>query len=156
MTNTPAGIGDKTGTSKNPPHIGGNKTHSNLLSYFTQWNYTYDNRYNVSASLRYDESSKFVESNKGALFWSLGAAWDIANEKFAEDYQFLNQLKLRTSYGTTGNQDGIADFSSFDGYNKVSYNGKPGYTNNELGNPELKWETSAHCDLGLDLSLIHI
>lgn len=153
MTNTPAGIGDKTGTSKNPPRIGGNKTHSNLLSYFTQWNYTYDNRYNVSASLRYDESSKFVESNKGALFWSLGAAWDIANEKFAEDYQFLNQLKLRTSYGTTGNQDGIADFSSFDGYNKVSYNGKPGYTNNELGNPELKWETSAQFDLGLDFRM---
>lgn len=51
MTNTPAGIGDKTGTSKNPPRIGGDKTHSNLLSYFTQWNYTYDNRYNVSASL---------------------------------------------------------------------------------------------------------
>lgn len=153
MTDTPAGIGDKNGTSGNPPKIGGSKTHSNLLSTFTQWNYTYDNRYSLSASLRYDESSKFVGNNKGATFWSVGAAWDLANEKFMEQFNQIDQLKIRTSYGTTGNQDGISDFSSFDGYNKVSYNGKPGYANNELGNPDLKWETSAQFDLGVDLRM---
>lgn len=153
MTDTPAGIGDKNGTSKNPPTIGGSKTHSNLLSTFTQWNYTYNNRYNLSASLRYDESSKFVGSNKGAIFWSVGAAWDLGNEKFMENFEKIDQLKIRASYGTTGNQDGISDFSSFDGYSKVSYNGKPGYANNELGNANLKWETSAQFDLGVDLRM---
>ena len=153
MTDTPAGIGDKNGTSANPPTIGGSKTHSNLLSTFTQWNYTFDNRYNVSASLRYDESSKFVGSNKGAVFWSVGAAWDLGNEKFMEQFNKIDQLKIRASYGTTGNQDGISDFSSFDGYNKVSYNGKPGYANNELGNANLKWETSEQFDLGVDLRM---
>jgi len=153
MTDTPAGIGDKNGTSSNPPTIGGSKTHSNLLSTFTQWNYTYDNRYNLSASLRYDESSKFVGSNKGAIFWSVGAAWDLGNEKFMEDFTKIDQLKIRASYGTTSNQDGISDFSSFDGYRKVSYNGKPGYANNELGNADLKWETSQQFDLGVDLRM---
>ena len=52
MTDTPAGIGDKTGASDYPPSIGGSRTRNNLLSYFTQWAYTYDRRYDVSASLR--------------------------------------------------------------------------------------------------------
>ena len=66
MMDSPAGIGDKTGASDNPPTIGGSKTHSNLMSFFTQWNYTLKDRYNFSASVRYDESSKFIGSNKGA------------------------------------------------------------------------------------------
>lgn len=153
MNDTPAGIGDKNGSSNNPPRIGGSKTHSNLLSTFTQWNYSYDNRYDFSASLRYDESSKFAGSNKGAIFWSAGAAWNLHHEKFMEKFDHIDQLKVRASFGTTGNQDGIADFSSFDGYGKVSYNGKPGYTSNLLGNPELKWETSEQFDLGFDLRM---
>lgn len=153
MTDTPAGIGDKNGSSNNPPQIGGSKTHSNLLSLFTQWNYSYDNRYDVSASLRYDESSKFVGSNKGAVFWSAGAAWNLHNEAFMQDIRSINQLKIRASFGTTGNQDGISDFSSFDGYSKTSYNGKPGYASNELGNASLMWETSQQFDLGVDLRM---
>lgn len=153
MTNTPAGIGDKTGSSKFPPQIGGGKTHSNLMSTFTQWNYTYDDRYNVSASLRYDESSKFVGSNKGACFWSVGAAWDLRQESFMAFAERLNHLKLRASYGTTGNQDGIGDFSVITGYGKRSYNGQPGYGINSLGNPNLNWETSAQFDAGMDLRM---
>ena len=153
MNDTPAGIGDKTGSSKFPPRIGGGKTHSNLLSTFTQWNYTYDDRYNISGSLRYDESSKFQGDNKGAIFWSVGAAWDIHREKFMADVDWLNQLKLRASYGTTGNQDGIGDFDTFSGYGKASYNGKPGYVITSLGNANLKWETSAQLDLGVDFRM---
>lgn len=155
MTDTPAGIGDKNGTSKNPPTIGGEKTHSNLMSFFTQWNYTYNNRYNLSASVRYDESSKFLGSNKGAAFWSVGAAWDISRESFMSRFEKLDQLKLRISYGTTGNQDGIDDFGTRDGYSKVMYNGRPGYFSADkgLGNPDLKWETSAQFDLGADLRM---
>lgn len=85
MNQSPAGIGDKTGASDFPPSIGGSKTHSNLISYFTQWNYTFNDRYNASASVRYDESSKFLGSNKGAAFWSVGAAWDISREGFMKN-----------------------------------------------------------------------
>lgn len=118
MSDSSAGIGDKTGSSDNPPTIGGSKTHSNLMSFFTQWNYTLKDRYNFSASVRYDESSKFLGSNKGAAFWSAGVAWTISNEDFMSRFEKINQLKLRASYGTTGNQDGISDFGSFNGYTK--------------------------------------
>lgn len=153
MMDSPAGVGDKTGASSNPPTIKGSKTHSNLMSYFTQWNYTYNNRYNFSASVRYDESSKFLGSNKGAAFWSAGAAWDISREDFMSKFTNLDQLKLRVSYGTTGNQDGISDFGTRNGYKKTSYNKFPGYHHDILGNPDLMWETSAQFDLGGDLRM---
>lgn len=153
MSDSPAGIGDKTGSSDNPPTIGGSKTHSNLMSFFTQWNYTLKDRYNFSASVRYDESSKFLGSNKGAAFWSAGVAWTISNEDFMSRFEKINQLKLRASYGTTGNQDGISDFGSFNGYTKTSYNGQSGYYHSILGNADLKWETSGQFDLGMDLRM---
>ena len=150
MTNSPAGIGDKTGSSEFKPTIDGSKTHNNLLSYFTQWAYTYDHRYDLSASLRYDESSKFVGSNKHAMFWSIGAGWNMENEEFLKDINWINQLKVRASMGTNGNQDGIGDFVTFTGYGKKSYNGNPGYVRIEAGNPDLKWETSRQFDFGVD------
>lgn len=153
MMDSPAGIGDKTGASDNPPTIGGSKTHSNLMSFFTQWNYTLKDRYNFSASVRYDESSKFIGSNKGAAFWSVGAAWDISKEDFMSRFEKINQLKVRASYGTTGNQDGISDFGTFNGYSKTSYNGISGYYHSVLGNADLKWETSEQFDLGADLRM---
>lgn len=161
MNESPAGIGDKNGTSANPPVIDGSKTRRNLMSLFTQWNYTYDYRYSLSASIRYDESSKFIGSNKGATFWSAGAAWDLGYEKFMESFTNLDQLKIRVSYGTTGNQDGIDDFYTYGGYRKVSYNGKPGYfvdggkDNDLLANPDLKWETSAQFDVGVDVRMFN-
>lgn len=150
MNNTPAGIGDKTGASDYPPSIGGSKTRNNLMSYFTQWTYTYNHRYDLSGSLRYDESSKFVGSNKHAMFWSIGAGWNIENEDFMKSVDWINQLKLRASIGTNGNQDGIGDFETFTGYGKTSYNGNPGYVRNAIGNPDLKWETSRQVDFGFD------
>ncbi|WP_291561957.1 TonB-dependent receptor [Bacteroides sp.] len=155
MNDSPAGIGDKDGSSKFPPKIGGSRTRSNLISYFTQWNYTYNDRYNFSASVRYDESSKFLGRNKGAAFWSVGAAWDISREEFMAKFDKISQLKLRVSYGTTGNQDGISDFGTRNGYSKASYNGTPGYIHSILGNNNLKWETSEQFDLGADLRLFN-
>lgn len=153
MKDSPAGIGDKTGASKFPPTIGGSRTRSNLLSLFTQWNYTLKDRYNFSASLRYDESSKFIGSNKDAIFWSVGAAWDLSREEFMSQFKKIDQLKVRASYGTTGNQDGIGDFVTSNGYSKTSYNGQSGYYHSVLGNNNLKWETSAQFDLGADLRM---
>lgn len=163
MSDSPAGIGDKNGTSANPPTIGGSKTRNNLVSWFTQWNYTYDSKYNLSASVRYDESSKFLGSNKGAAFWSVGAAWELGYEEFMSSLDKIDQVKLRVSYGTNGNQDGIGDFVTRAGYANIDsdkkpiiYNGKPGYfADTNLANADLKWEKSAQFDAGLDIRMLN-
>lgn len=153
LSETPGGIGDKVGASKNPPSVGGSSTMSNLISWFTQLGYGIGNKYNFSASLRYDTSSKFHGKNKSACFWSVGGAWNMQNEEFLKDVEWLNQLKYRISYGTTGNQDGIGDFTTFDGYKSTSYNGEAGYVHSQLGNTSLKWETSAQFNTGIDVSV---
>lgn len=156
MWDTPAGIGDKNGSSSNPPSISGGKTMSNLMSYFAQLNYTLDNKYIVSGSLRYDSSSKFQKENRSQVFYSFGASWNIHSEKFMESSRnWLDQLKLRVSYGTTGNQDGVNDFGTYDGYMKTSYAGLTGYRMNQLGNPDLKWESSAQFDAGIDFGMFN-
>lgn len=152
MMESPAGIGDKIGASKNPPSVGGGSTMSDLLSYFSQANYSINVKYNLSASLRYDESSKFLGSNKSAMFWSVGGSWNLNAESFLKDVEWLNQLKVRASYGTTGNQDGISDFGTYDGYSNTSYNGNAGYVHFQQGNPSLKWETSKQADIGVDFT----
>lgn len=154
MWDTAAGIGDKNGSSNNPPSIKGGKTMSNLMSYFAQLNYTLDNKYIVSGSLRYDSSSKFQKDNRSQVFYSFGASWNIHSEKFMESSRnWLEQLKLRVSYGTTGNQDGVNDFGTYDGYVKTSYAGNTGYRMNQLGNPNLRWESSAQFDAGVDFGM---
>lgn len=153
MMNTPAGIGDKTGASANRPNISGSKTQQRLMSLFTQWNYGYDNRYIASASLRYDESSKFQGKNKGAVFYSAGFAWNMHNESFLKDVENLDQMKFRASYGTTGNQDGIGNFVTFATYSKSSYAGQSGYSVGSIGNPDLRWEKSAQFSVGIDVSM---
>lgn len=152
LSESPAGIGDKTGSSNNRPSIGGSKTRNNLLSFFTQASYSYDNRYSISASLRHDTSSRFADGNKSALFYSVGASWNIRNESFMDGVDWLDILKLRASHGTTGNQDGISNFGTFDGYSNVSYGGNSGYIHSQIGNPDLRWETSAQTNIGVDAS----
>lgn len=154
MMDSPAGIGDKTGASAYPPSIGGGRTMSDLLSFFAQASYSINNRYNISASLRNDTSSKFYKENASATFWSVGASWLMSSENWLNDVQWLSLLKLRASYGTTGNQDGVSDFGTFDGYTGSSYNGESGYTHSQLGNSQLRWETSAQANVGVDFSVL--
>lgn len=154
MMQSPAGIGDKSGSSLFPPSVGGGRTMSNLMSFFAQASYSINNRYNLSASLRHDTSSKFYEENASAVFWSLGASWLLSSESWLADQKWLNQLKLRASYGTTGNQDGVSDFGTFDGYYSTSYNGESGYSHGQLGNSQLRWETSEQFNVGVDVGVL--
>ncbi len=154
MMDSPAGIGDKNGSSEFPPSISGGRTMSNLMSFFGQASYSIGNKYNISASLRHDTSSKFKGKNKDAVFWSAGVSWNLYQEEFFNTPAWLNLLKVRASYGTTGNQDGVADFGSYDGYTNSSYNGISGYANSQLGNNQLKWETSQQANVGFDLSFL--
>ena len=153
MMESTAGIGDTSGTSANKPNISGSRSQNRLMSAFFQANYGYDNRYIGSASLRYDNSSKFQGKNKGAVFYSLGFSWNIANEAFMKEYQNIDQFRLRLSYGTTGNQDGINDFVTYAGWGKASYGGNSGYVMNAIGAPDLRWEKSAQAGVGIDFSM---
>ena len=122
-----------------------------LEGYFMRANYTYDERYTFSASYRYDGSSRF-KYNKWAHFWSLGAAWRITNEKFMENAHWVNDLRLRATYGASGNSmSAIYPYTNL--WNLSDSNGEPSLSLSSTGNPNLSWERNAQFDLGLDFRL---
>nr|WP_199156209.1 TonB-dependent receptor [Pedobacter sp. ASV2] len=123
------------------------------ISTFGRVAYSYKGKYNVSASVRYDGSSRFSENNKFGLFPGVTAAWNISDENFLKNASWISNLKLRASYGQAGN-DRIGDFASqglFTG--GYVYNGASGIGTSTLANTNLKWEKATTYDLGLDFGL---
>ena len=128
-----------------------------LLSFLSNFEYNYAERYYASASLRADASSRFHKSNRWGMFWSLGGKWRMANEAFMESSRdWLQDLTLRISYGTSGNQavgsgwyaaSGLFDF----GY---LYNNQPGSLFTQFENPNLKWEQTAKLNVGVDFRVL--
>jgi TonB-linked SusC/RagA family outer membrane protein len=133
-----------------PQGVGGNGTEYTFLSYMGQLNYTFKNRYNLSGSVRTDGSSRFGANTRFGTFYSVGASWKIIDEPFLQSQQVLSDLRLRGSYGVTGN----ADFDNFVAtalYNySTSYNGMPGNAPNTIGNRNLTWEKSKSSNIGLE------
>lgn len=124
-----------------------------LNSFFGQIKYNYLDRYLFSFSARADGSSKFGENNRYGYFPAVSFAWRISEEPFMKNISRINDLKFRVSYGLTGN-DGIPDFSSIGLYaGGFNYNGQAGIAPVQLPNPDLKWETTAQFNTGLDFSL---
>ncbi|MBO9618265.1 MAG: TonB-dependent receptor [Niabella sp.] len=121
---------------------------------FGRVNYSYDDRYLFSATFRREGSSRFGENNKFANFPAVSAGWRIMNEKFMPKSGWLNDLKLRGSWGVTGNNN-IGNYTQLAFMNNNNYilgnNLAQGYIVANLPNQELKWETSKQLDLGLDL-----
>jgi TonB-linked SusC/RagA family outer membrane protein len=132
-----------------------------LFSYFAQADYDYARRYGFTGTIRRDASYRFAGSNKWATFYSLAGRWNIHHESFMEESVF-DQLKLRISYGTAGNQriSGDSYFSAPD-LTKNFYATGPGYgTQNSLflaqvGNTTLQWETVAQFDVGVDFEVFN-
>jgi len=127
-----------------------------LISYFGRMQYSYDQKYLFSASIRRDGSSRFGSNNQYGWFPSVSAGWNIAKESFLKDSKKISELKLRVSYGESGNYN-IGDYSSRGllGSNNYSFNGVPAYGQALIGvaNPNLSWEKSKTTDVGLDLGL---
>jgi len=145
-TITPAGGSSPTLTT-------GTGTANRLVSKFTNLNYTYNDLYFLSGSVREDASSRFAKNFRSAVFWSVGAGWNISNEKFFR-VSWINDLKLRSSYGYTGNQ-GIDNFESQGLYSAGSdYNLQSGLTISQLANDNLTWEKNIPFNIGLDFSAI--
>lgn len=132
-------------------------TEFSLTSGIVRANYDYKKRYFITAALRADGSSKFQGDNKWGYFPSAAIAWDIAQESFMSNQHVLDQLKLRASFGVTGNQD-IAAYSTLGMLSGASYGwgtstSSTGYWGNQFATPDITWEKTYQYDLGLDLSL---
>ena len=140
--------------------IGSKKESSLLISFFGRGIYSFDSRYFVTATIRRDGSSKFGVNNRWGWFPSASAMWNITGEEFLKDNEVLNNLRLRVGYGLSGNQQ-------FDRYRAIEYYVRRGTSVNfETGqetilfefahaaNKDLKWETNAELNLGLDFGIL--
>jgi len=127
-----------------------------LVSYLARINYNYDSKYYLTASIRTDGSSRFGSSSKYGTFPSLALAWRISEEKFLKGIPSLNELKLRASYGQTGNNN----IGNYQQYATINYNryvlgesAVTGFSPAQLSNPLLTWEKQKAFNGGFDLSL---
>lgn len=143
---------------------GGTGSAWSLFSMFGRLDYNYASKYLFSASVRRDGSSRFPSNNRYAVFPAFSAGWRLSEESYFKEIAWLSNLKLRASWGQSGNQE-IGNYPSFDIYGlsptNTNYpitgsNGtvQTGYTARAIGNPNLKWETSTQTDLGLDFGML--
>lgn len=150
--------------AKNARITGNGGTHYAYLSYFGRLNYSLLNRYLLTFNFRADASPKFSPINRWGYFPSVAVGWKIHEESFMKDISWLDQLKLRASYGLTGN-DGIDDFlyfSSIHSYPKYAFPDSkmndPTYYNGvtivSSTNPDIKWEETENISFGLDFGFL--
>jgi TonB-linked SusC/RagA family outer membrane protein len=145
-----------------------------LVSFFGKVNYTFDDRYMASLTIRRDGSSRFGKNNRYGTFPSISAGWRINQESFLRDVSWIDNLKIRASWGQTGNQEisNIARYTLYESnYGEAQFGGQSygtsydiagtnggqtlasGFKRNQLGNDDLKWETTTQTNLGLDFGL---
>ncbi len=128
-----------------------------LMSYFVRGQYDYDNRYLLNLSIRRDGSSRFGKDNLWGTFPSLSVGWRISNEAFMSKVEFISSMKLRYSFGMTGNNSiplyrsyGELATSNYSFANQIAY----GYANGTLENSDLGWEKTNSSNIGLDLGVL--
>ena len=130
-----------------------------LISFFGRINYSFANRYILSATVRRDGSSKFGPNNKWGTFPSVSAAWRIIDEPFLQSLKsFVDELKLRVGYGVSGNQSGLNPYQSLSLYGSAGQYFDSGawhtaYSVSQNPNPNLKWESTSQFNVGVDFSL---
>lgn len=127
---------------------------STLNSVIARVNYTLLDRYNLTATFRADRSSRFSKNHRWGYFPSIGFSWNIDKESFLASANWLSHLKLRSSFGTVGNQE-IGDYEYATSYTSSSYGGQTAYTLGNLGNADLKWETTTSFNVGTDFGLLN-
>ena len=130
-----------------------------LQSYFARANYTYDDKYSVTASVRTDGSSRIASDNRWASFKTFSMGWNLSNESFMQDVDVVKNLKLRAGYGETGNLPrGLNSYANIviidevaGGPNELMPGRRP---DSQAGNSDLQWETSEQVNIGLDFSIL--
>lgn len=126
---------------------------SNLASFFAKVGYGFDDRYLIDASIRADGSSRFGSGNRWGYFPAVGVAWRVKQERFLQNNGLISDLKVRASYGLTGNQNGIGNFAAQGLWTGgASYQEAAGIAPQQLGNPNLKWEKTTQLNAGIDIA----
>lgn len=150
------------------PSVGASKIDAGLLSYFASLDYDYAGKYGFSSTFRRDASYRFVGDNKWGTFWSVAGRWNVSEEDFLKDNKWISDLKLRVSYGTTGNQNitGRGEDSNTStifigaGQNVRDLNSaQTGYLNAasfgvaSYANADLRWEETQQWNIGIDFGV---
>lgn len=129
-----------------------------LFSLFAKADYNYNNKYYLSALIREDGSSRFTKGNRWGTFYSVSGGWDVNEESFLNQVDWISLLKLRAGWGAVGNQNiGLYAYTDkYTPYANYPFGGNPsiGYVQSQLGNEKLKWETSNQFNIGLDFTVL--
>ena len=155
FANDETGAWDISQANRETVDYGSDKYQNSLISWTGRVSYAYNDRYLLTATARYDGSSRFGANNKWGFFPSVGLAWRASQENFLVDNKYITNLKIRTSFGVTGNQE-IGNYKSLAQLNADNYiynNGELQGYYESIGNPDLKWERANQFDIGVDLSL---
>ena len=150
----------QAGQDLRPGDVESSKNQYKLISFFARANYSFDERYMFTATVRRDGSSKFGANHKWGIFPSASAAWGISQEAFMEDVDWISDLKLRAGWGVTGNQDGLSPYKTLELYGASdkyfdSGNWLTSYKISQNANPDLKWEQTSMLNIGLDFQLFN-
>jgi TonB-linked SusC/RagA family outer membrane protein len=138
-----------------PVTLGGSTTNKTIEGYFLRANYNFNDKYYISASVRRDASSVFSADSRWGTFYSVGASWRLDQEDFIQNISFIDNLKLRGSYGEVGNDDLGDFFLSQPRYGLTSNAGSPAIIWSEIGNNALQWETVESWDVALEFGLFN-
>lgn len=124
-----------------------------IVSYLSNLQYNFRGRYYISFSIRRDGSSRFSAENRWSNFWSSGLSWRVSDEQFMKGAKSINSLRLRASYGTSGNSE-VGNYASSHLFEyDHNYNGDPGGYPVQLGNPNLTWEKNNNADVGVEFRI---
>ena len=123
-----------------------------FLSYFSRINYKLDDKYLMTLSGRYDASSRFGQNERYGFFPAASLGWLISEEGFLKGNNTLSLLKIRGSYGSTGNAE-IGNYAHYGLYGSASYNLQPGLQPTQIANPNLTWERTNQVDIGIEFGL---
>jgi hypothetical protein len=135
---------------------GGSKSENSLASGLATARYTFDGKYTMTASYREDGSSKLPEANRWQGFYSVGAIWDAKKEKFMDNIKMINMLRVKLSYGGSGNADNFpgGNYPYQNAYTQGSYSGLNTIVASYPGNPDLKWESTFVTNFGVDFEIL--
>jgi TonB-linked SusC/RagA family outer membrane protein len=154
LLNTPAGITAGSSANNLIPLVSGGKTLSGIYSQFVVADYTYDQRYSVSASVRKDAPSQLPIQNRDNTYWTASGSWNAGAEGFMMSQNFIQDLRIRASYGEVANINGLgSDFGYIPSYASGSYAGVTGIVPNSPGNAFYKLETQIISNVGTDFSI---
>ena len=141
--------------------IGGNETEWALLSYMARVNYSYEDRYLLTATIRRDGSSRFGKKHRWGTVPSVSVAWRASQEKWFPKNDYINDLKVRAGYGVTGSQASVGNYSYLASYNTsvypfgISSGNQTALVSSTLANPYIHWEEVAQTNIGFDASLFN-